>query len=251
MTARQKYLRLGEMILLLWIAFSGGLIVSLFAAAGVKISDVASPSLLHTSLGIANQLGPLALLVYILARQGRTLAEIGLRLTWKAIPYSAALFCGAYAASYLWDWGLWYSHLMLTGGHLSLRAHNVGFLFGPDRGWSLPLLLVYAIINPLKEELIVRAYLLSEVRVLSGRLWLAVAVSVAVQISYHLYQGIWAAASYLALFLVFSLYYARTRDIFPVILAPFILTCWPSRIKRLSPPVPLGCAVNLRIWRAV
>ena len=219
MTTRQKSLRVGELVLLLWIAFSGGLLVSLFAAAGAKVSDVASPSLLHSCLGIANQLGPLALLVYILARQGRTLADIGLRLTWKAIPYSAALFCVGWAASCLWEWVLWYSHLLLTGQHLCLRAHNVGFLFGPDRGWSLPLLLVYATINPLKEELIVRAYLLSEARALSGRLWLAVVVSVAVQISYHLYQGIWAAASYLALFLVFSLYYARTRDILPVILA--------------------------------
>jgi len=149
----------------------------------------------------------------------QTLADIGLRLTWKAIPYSAALFCAGWAVSYLWDWGLWYGHLLLTGRYLSLRAHNVGFLYGPDRGWSLPILLVFGIINPIKEELIVRAYLLSEVRLLSGRLWLAVAVSVAVQTSYHLYQGIWAAVSHLALFLVFSLYYARTRDILPVVLA--------------------------------
>lgn len=219
MTAAQKYLRTGELILLLWIAFSSGLITSLFAAAGVEVPESIPASPLRVCLGIANQVGPLTLLVYLLARQGRSLADIGLRRTWKAIPYSVVLFCAGYAANYFWEWALWYSHLLVTGRYLSLRANNVGFLYGQDQGWSLPLLLIYALINPLKEELIVRGYLLSEVRALSGRVWLAVAVSVAVQTSYHLYQGVWAAASHLALFLVFSLYYARTRDILPVILA--------------------------------
>lgn len=95
----------------------------------------------------------------------------------------------------------------------------MGFIHGLDRGWSLPLLLVYALINPLKEELIARAFVMSEVRFLTGRSWVAVTASVGLQVSYHFYQGIFAALSYIALFLVFALCYSRTRLILPIILA--------------------------------
>ena len=95
----------------------------------------------------------------------------------------------------------------------------MGFIHGLDRGWSLPLLLVYALINPLKEEPIARAFVMSEVRFLTGRSWVAVTASVGLQVSYHFYQGILAALSYIALFLVFALCYSRTRLILPIILA--------------------------------
>ena len=48
---------------------------------------------------------------------------------------------------------------------------------------------------------------------------LAVLVSVAIQAFYHLYQGVPAALGHGATFLVFSLYYLRTRRIAPVVLA--------------------------------
>jgi membrane protease YdiL (CAAX protease family) len=48
---------------------------------------------------------------------------------------------------------------------------------------------------------------------------LAVVISVALQTSYHLYQGLPAALSHIPAFLLFSLYFVRTRRILPVILA--------------------------------
>jgi len=68
------------------------------------------------------------------------------------------------------------------------------------------------------EELIVRAFLISEVAELSGSMPFAVFVSVAFQTSYHLYQGTPAALVAAGTFFVSSVFYASTRRITPVIL---------------------------------
>ncbi len=77
----------------------------------------------------------------------------------------------------------------------------------------------FGFLNPFFEEIIVRAYLMTEVRQLTGSGAKAVMVSTALQMSYHFYQGVPMALSDGAAFLVFSLYYSKTRRITPVILA--------------------------------
>jgi membrane protease YdiL (CAAX protease family) len=81
----------------------------------------------------------------------------------------------------------------------------------------LPVL--YALLNPFYEELLVRAFLISEVEAIYRSTALAVFASVALQTSYHFYQGLPAALSHIPPFLLFSLYFVRTRRILPVILA--------------------------------
>src|SRR6266705_4901806 len=81
----------------------------------------------------------------------------------------------------------------------------------------------WVIINPFFEELLVRAYTMTEVLWLTQSGALAVLVSVAIQAFYHLYQGVPAALGHGATFLVFSLYYLRTRRIAPVVLAHLYL----------------------------
>jgi membrane protease YdiL (CAAX protease family) len=61
------------------------------------------------------------------------------------------------------------------------------------------------------------------VKDLTGSGALAVAISVALQTVYHLYQGVIMAVATGAGFLIFSLYYARSRRITPVILAHLYL----------------------------
>jgi len=220
LTQGGRRLRLLEMLLVIWIAFSSSLLTSFYA--GFLHPNVPLPtegSSLRTAIAILNQIGPLALLIYVLFRQGRGLPDIGLTFTWKAVPVSVALFAAAYLASYLWSLLLGFGYQIAVRTPFSLHHANMGFIHGQDRGWSLPLLLVYVLINPIKEELIARALVMSEVRFLTGRAWVAVVASVGLQVSYHFYQGIFAALSYIALFLVFALYYSRTRLILPIILA--------------------------------
>ena len=77
----------------------------------------------------------------------------------------------------------------------------------------------FSLLNPFFEELIVRAYLMTEVSDLTGSSVLAITISVAVQFSYQLYYGWVGAISLSFLFLTFALYYARSRRILPVIVA--------------------------------
>ncbi len=219
-TGGGRPLRCLELALVLWIAFSGSLATSFYAGFLHPGSPLPSDgSALRTYLAILSQIGTLALLGYVLFRQGRGLSAIGLSLSWKTIPASAALFGVAFYASRWWGLLLGLVYRAVTGLPLHLHHANVGFIHGRDQGWSLPLLLIYVLINPIKEELIARAYVMSEVRFLTGRWWAAILASVALQVCYHFYQGMFAALSYSALFLVFALYFARTRLILPVILA--------------------------------
>jgi membrane protease YdiL (CAAX protease family) len=82
------------------------------------------------------------------------------------------------------------------------------------------------IVNPFFEELIVRGYLMAEVIALGGSRNLAIIISVLVQVSYHIYQGLLRCVAVGAMFLVFSIYFSRTRKIGPVILAHFWSDAW-------------------------
>jgi len=70
--------------------------------------------------------------------------------------------------------------------------------------------------------MIVRAFLISETTALIGSSALAILFSVLLQTSYHLYQGLPYALAAGVIFLLFSVYYACTRRIVPVIFAHFI-----------------------------
>jgi membrane protease YdiL (CAAX protease family) len=80
-------------------------------------------------------------------------------------------------------------------------------------------LVFFALLNPFFEELIVRAYTMSELRFLGGATAVPILVSVALQTSYHLYQGLQNVPSLAVFFLVLSIYYYKYGRIFPVILA--------------------------------
>ena len=86
--------------------------------------------------------------------------------------------------------------------------------------------IAFVLINPFFEELIVRAYPMSEIMDLGGSRALAVLVSVALQVSYHLYQGAARSIAVAAIFTVFSIYFARTRRIVPVVIAHFCIDAY-------------------------
>jgi membrane protease YdiL (CAAX protease family) len=97
-----------------------------------------------------------------------------------------------------------------------LMPKNLHPLFG--FGVSL-LSIAFTCVNPFFEELIVRAYTMSEIWSAGGSAGVAIAVSVALQMSYHLYQGAARAIGLTVIFTIYSIYYAQTRKIAPVVLA--------------------------------
>lgn len=152
----------------------------------------------------------ISVLVYVLYRQGRSL---------KAIGFTARL-------SDL-GWGV----LLLFFSWLVSRA--VGRLFPADPSshqalLSPPGLFLWLAVVPgaMREELVVRAYLMTEVADLTGRMGIAVLASTGFQTLYHLYQGTPMALTAAGSFFVASLFYASTRRATPLVVAHALHNFW-------------------------
>jgi membrane protease YdiL (CAAX protease family) len=155
-------------------------------------------------------------LYLVLSYQKKRFQDIGLSLAIRLndLGHSFALFFGALFASALLGLALKLVYVFLGRG---LRPQlDRAAIFGTALG-VMPVL--YVLLNPFYEELLVRAFLISEAEAIYRSTAFAVFLSVALQTSYHLYQGLPAALSHVPAFMLFSLYFVRTRRIMPVILA--------------------------------
>jgi hypothetical protein len=85
-------------------------------------------------------------------------------------------------------------------------------------GLSWPGILAVSIINPLFEELFLCAYMLPFLAKRRGPV-VAVAASLLVRLSFHTYQGPVGLLSIGLVGLVFTLFYARTQRLWPVLIA--------------------------------
>lgn len=216
-TVRQTLRPVLETILVLWVAFSESTLSSLhMLVSGVTIMDMPpGTSGQHDSLNILNQANALALLGYVLYANSARFTDLGLR--WKARDAAMALpllivaevFYDVLVPVVFWGTALFSGAEVMSP---DLWAHAY-----PD-----PIMMVSVLrmlLNGFFEELIVRAYLMTAVHRLSGSMGLAIAVSVAVQVSYHFYQGAPVALCHVGWFLVLAVYYAKKRRILPVALA--------------------------------
>jgi membrane protease YdiL (CAAX protease family) len=166
-------------------------------------------------VGITLELAALAVLVYGLRRQGRSLRQLTLSFSWKDLPESLLLTLGSYLV-FAQIYGLiFYIYYAATRQMLNTQPQNVEFLKTKITVAAILLMVV----NPFYEELIARAYLITEVQFLTGNRVMALVASVVLQTSYHLYQGALSAAMLAVPFTIFSLYFIMRRRILPVILA--------------------------------
>ena len=186
---------------------------------------------LHTAtqgrllLRIIYQLAGLFSLYSALRYQGRKLADIGfsIKLRLSAIGRAFALFLGVILLQVFLQ-ALLYFYVSPVVPWLRVMGLSRSFDQSAVFGASASLLAVaYVVLNPFHEELLVRAFLITEFQGVYLSTMLAVFVSVALQTSYHLYQGLPGALSHVPIFLTFSLYYVRTRRILPVVLAHLVM----------------------------
>ena len=94
---------------------------------------------------------------------------------------------------------------------------------------------LFGLLNPFFEELIVRGYLMTQLRQLGNNLVIVIATSVLLQISYHFYQGAWAALSHIGEFLVLSIYFAMTKRIVAPILVHLLFDMLPTLYYLIRP----------------
>ena len=157
----------------------------------------------------------LTCLYVVLRRQKRSLLDLGFSL---AAPSSEI---GHAFAIFLWVLFLGFVfRLFLNPVLFSILGHPRQ-PFDPAVAFGDHITIftgIFLLLNAFHEELLVRAFLISELDQLYQSTSLAVVASVALQTSYHLYQGLPAALGHIPTFLLFSAYYVRTKRIFPVIL---------------------------------
>jgi len=155
----------------------------------------------------------LLLLGYVLSRRKLRIADLGLRWSFGGLGMGLLIAFASYLA-YVPGYYLVHSfHYVLF--HSDSGGLTASEVFAHPTIMAIP----FTLLNPFFEELIVRAYLMTEVKALTGSWMLAAAMSTVLQFSYHLYYG-WEQALALSFqFLVFSIYYARTRRATPIVVA--------------------------------
>jgi len=210
--AESKRYRWFEVTLVLLISIGSGFLSSLHLLNNSQ-GMLPYPQNFRWTISIFEELTGLLFLGYVLSRRRMRFRDLGLRWSFRDFGIGLVVAVTAYLA-YAVGYALIRS--LHNAFHWSASSGpSVRQIFGHPSIMAIPLFLV----NPFFEELIVRAYLMTEVRDLTGSWTLAAALSVAVQFSYHLYYG-WEAAIALSFqFLVFSIYYARTRRATPIIVA--------------------------------
>ena len=218
LTSRTKHLRWFELCLVLLTSFGGPFFNSLNTLlVGHAIQLPPRVQTAEWAESIVREAVCLLLLGYVLSRRKLRIRDFGLRLSVRDLVIGFALAIISAGASYT---AYRVGHSLTSVAHGALASTLAGGVTAKQLYSNSSLIVFpFTILNAFFEELIVRAYLMTEIRELTGSWILSVIASVVVQTSYHVHYG-WIGALSVALgFLVFSIYYARTRKATPIIFA--------------------------------
>ena len=216
LSAKERRQRWFEVCVVMLVACGGYILFALYLLINGP-SAVSQVSSLRSAGGIIHEAAALLLLGYVLSRRGLGFASLGLRWSPGDVGMALLVSVVSYAAYELGHTLVQTIHHLLYGSWAS--GPTAKDFFAHPSVVAIPLTLL----NPFFEELIVRAYLMTEVIALTGSSMLAVAISVLVQFSYHLYYGWGGAISLAFFFLPLALYYMRSRRALPVIVAHGLL----------------------------
>lgn len=208
---KARRLRLVELVLVLFVAFAMPIYTSLYTLliSGRVFKSI--PNGASSVSFILYEVSGLAVLGYVLFRREQRLDTLVRAFSWRDIPASIGLLIAVMIAASVYQ--LAWRAVFSTQGALGQSPKLVSV------GGISAAVVLFLIVNALFEELIARAFTITEIEFLTGKTSVAVAISVLMQASYHLYQGLASALATGVIFLFFSLYYVRTRRIWPVVLA--------------------------------
>jgi hypothetical protein len=178
-------------------------------------SETSSSAMYGWTYRIEREVAALFLVWYLLLRRHKSFRDLG--LVWRKEDFSwAVVLILAQSVSFKLVYYAIY-HAGFTAVPLLAASQQVGqILFG---GGIVLTTILFQLLNPFFEELIVRAYLMTEIKFLTNSTAYAILASTLLQTSYHFYQGAPAALANGVIFLMFSIFYAKTNRITPVILA--------------------------------
>ncbi len=197
------------------------LVVTILPLAFVSIRDALTREAPRFSWGVTaggvwfgalNSVAGLLLVAYVAYQRGESRLHFGWNLRPVVLPASLGVFLAAIAA---------YSLACLVIASLGVADYDTGrHSSGREiREVSEGLLLVMVVISAVFEEVVTRAYLMTRLRDMGLSPAWGVVASAVVQTSYHVHKGAAFLPGYSAIFVVFSLYFARYANLPVVILA--------------------------------
>lgn len=215
----ERKLRIVELLLILGIAFLPSLIESLNFVITGQITTYSKIGPSEYIIWIAQAVLSIALLFYVLFKNNQSYSTIGLSLKFSgrdlligiALMFSAGL-ANAFFATVI---------NMISPDFVkgATNPQNIDFIKTNYYGWLFIIMLVI----PIQEELIVRGFTMTEIFNLTNSKILAIIISVAIQFTYHLYQGIAPAVFMLPYFIIISIYFIRTGNLNPVIYSHILI----------------------------
>jgi membrane protease YdiL (CAAX protease family) len=209
-----RQLRIFELVLVCVIAFGASIFSSTYHFLNTSYGG-SSKSELTWITQILHEGSILGLLWYVLMRRGRTFSDLGVLWALKDAMWGVLLIIAARYIFHAVYRGIYFTGL--TSVTQAAASDHVGqILFG---GGITCATILFQFLNPFFEELIARAYVMTEVKALTNSAVKAIIVSTVLQTSYHFYQGAPAALADGSVFLLFAIFYAKTNRIVPVILA--------------------------------
>ena len=160
---------------------------------------------------ILTTLAPVALVFYLLAREGAGPATLGFDATRPATDTAR----GAVLAAVIGGSGL---ALYIAAFHLGVSLNVVPETL-PDTWYRIPVLVLDAAQNGILEEVVVLGYLLHRLDQLGWTPGKAIALAAVVRGSYHLYQGFGGFVGNAILGVIFGVLYRRWGRITPMVIA--------------------------------
>jgi uncharacterized protein len=152
----------------------------------------------------------LLLLCAFLHMRGWTMKSLGIRPTAKDTLIGVGLAVAVYVAYVLVWWAA-----SAAGMHATYAGNNRELA---DRSLTLPAVIGVSLLNPIFEETFLCGYIVTTAKRMN-RAVAGVNISVAIRLSYHLYQGGIGVLGIIPVGLIFAWWYARSGRLWPVLVA--------------------------------
>jgi membrane protease YdiL (CAAX protease family) len=154
-------------------------------------------------------------LIWFLRIRGWTLEKLGLGVTFRGTAYGFGLIIVTFVT--LWA----VQHLAQWAMPIDMAAAAARY---PTASPNLSMHLVFLVstVNGIFEEVFVAGYIITALAPVRG-MWTGINVSTGVRLLYHLYQGPLGILSVVPVGLLFGYVYARSRQLWPLILAHIVI----------------------------
>jgi membrane protease YdiL (CAAX protease family) len=169
--------------------------------ASIEFTDARLLKLVLIELVLGTVLG------YFLSLRGWRMSQFRLRVTVVSTVMGPVLWLASYllyVLSYVFAIAIQGANSPL--GRVSFHGHV-----------SLPVILILCLVNPFFEEALTLGYVIPSLQ--SHGAAFAIGVSAGLRLIVHAYQGPMAVVSILPMGLLFALYYWRSRELWPLVLA--------------------------------